>query len=831
LPPIDRFLPAAGAFLGMVLLLTPPTVHAVDLYLELTGSGADLAARHPGLDLHPLLPAATLEKLGLPPWWRGHVEGDEAAWLEVLARDPLVLRVEPVPRFRTCAWQADDPGLPAQWHLGRLGVEEAWVRQRGVPGTVVAIVDTGVDWHHPDLAPNLWVDPGEDLDGDGLWEPEDANGLDDDANGFTDDGAGWDFVDLSESQLWPGEDGFPADNDPDDLNGHGTHCAGNAVAAGFNGLGVASPAPFARLLPVRAGYWASDGQGYVSHGLEGMLYAAAQGARVVSMSFGGPSGGSFWQDAVNALTGQGVVLLAAAGNENSSQRSYPAGFAPVIAVGATDRDDQRASFSNYGSWVDLAAPGVDILSTTRGASWGSMQGTSMATPVAAGVAALLLSTHPSWGADSVLARLQATALPVPGGQLGAGRVDAAAALAGEPWVELSADLERPDTGETVAVPLLVQAGGRALVEPLLEVWSEDEDLSTPPFFQSLDPLAPGAADTVTVGATWLGAGVAEPLLRARLSDQGQVVWDGQLELPCGVTEMLLLDGDSSDNWSVRPWYVEALTGIGRTPDVRRLAAGAVAGLPWERSRELVLFTGSDLDPHLPGGLEDSLRAFRERGGRLLLTGQRLAQGLSPAFLAELGAATTEQAAGSIQVWGVPGTPGVEDLHLLLTGSGGAGNQVSPQVLTAQGAVPTFAWTADGVSRLAGLRTADGSVDLLAFGLEAVNGDPEWSAGLGEVLERLLDGQSALDPGARPADRQLVRCWPNPFNPRLNLRLEGGAPRRVAVFNLAGQRVADLGRLGPGQAVQWSPGPLAAGVYVLRAVDEGPALAERVLWLP
>ncbi len=835
MPPIDCCFRRRLAILagGLALLVSAAPALAGDFYLELEpGSRHELAARHPGLDLRPLLPAALLEKLGLPPWWRGRVDGDGLAWLESLARDPAVKRVEAVPVFHTCAWPADDPGLPAQWHLANIGAAAAWERQRGGPESVVAIVDTGVDWRHPDLAPNLTVNPGEDLDGDGLWEPEDANGLDDDANGYSDDGIGWDFVDLDESLLWPGEDGDPADNDPDDLNGHGTHCAGDAVAAGFNGQGVASPAPLARLLPVRAGYWASDGFGYVSHGLEGMLYAAARGARVVSMSFGGPSGGSFWQDAVNALTGQGVVLLAAAGNENSSQRSYPAAFGPVIAVGATDQDDGRASFSNHGSWVDLAAPGVDILSTTRGGGYGSMQGTSMATPVAAGVAALLLAAHPDWGADSVLARLQATAVPVPGEQLGAGRVDAAAALAAEAWVELAPGGRRLAPGVAQSVELVVRAGGSFLAAPVLELWSEDPRLPMPLSSWTLPGVEPGGVHVVDVDLLWQGDGLAQPRLRGRLRDGAGLAWNGGVDVPCGVTELLLLDGDSSDNWSVRPWYVEALTSGGRLPDARPLGAGPVAYLPWERSRELVLFTGSDLDPVLPAGLEDSLRAFRERGGRALLSGQRLVQALSPGFRAELGIGLSAQAAGSIQVWGAPGPPGVEDLHLLLTGSGGAGNQTQPQVLTAAGATPLFAWTADGSTRLAGLRSPDGLTDVLAFGLEAVNGEPDWSAGLGEVLEILLDGQSALPPpDGRPGATQMLSCWPNPFNPVLSLRVEGGEPRSLAVYDLAGRRVAELGTVRPGETVQWRPGPAAAGIYCIRAEDGGGPLARRVLWLP
>ena len=212
---------------------------------------------------------------------------------------------------------------------------------RGSASTVVAVVDSGVAWDHPDLAPNIWSNPDEVA----------GNGVDDDGNGKVDDVRGWDFVD--------------GDNNPWDYDDHGTHVAGTIAARGNNGVGVTGVAWQASIMPVRA--LDALGTGSNADIADAFTYAAANGARVVNASLGGAGRSQAMSDAIT--NNPNTLFVVAAGNDgtdNDTTPRYPCNYtaANLICVAATDNTDALASFSNYGaSSVDLAAPGVDIDST------------------------------------------------------------------------------------------------------------------------------------------------------------------------------------------------------------------------------------------------------------------------------------------------------------------------------------------------------------------------------------------------------------------------------------------------------------------------------------
>ena len=295
-------------------------------------------------------------------------------------------------------WNQPYPDL---WGLHLTQADSAWDTAIGT-GTVVAVIDTGVDSNHPDIAANMWTNPGE--------IPND--GIDNDNNGFVDDVHGWDFVDNN--------------NTPNDLFGHGTHVAGTVAAVGNNQRGVVGMAWGARVMAVRG--LDAKGVGYTSDLAQAVLYAAQNGADVLNNSWGGFSFNlalgyqSALRDAVDTASSLGVVIVASAGNSSGSvDYVEPAGFPDVIAVGATSYTDTVASFSNHGAALSVAAPGVDILSLqsavspvnsfghTVGSDYLRLSGTSMASPHAAGLAAVLLSAQPSLTPEEVRWHLELNA--------------------------------------------------------------------------------------------------------------------------------------------------------------------------------------------------------------------------------------------------------------------------------------------------------------------------------------------------------------------------------------------------------------------------------------
>jgi hypothetical protein len=274
------------------------------------------------------------------------------------------------------------------WGLNTVKAPEAWAQGHTGQGIVVAVIDTGVDYTHLDLDGNIWVNQGEIA----------GNGIDDDGNGFVDDVRGWDFV--------------ANDNSPMDEQGHGTHVAGT-IAAEKNDFGVTGVAYNAKIMPVRV--LNAGGSGSVSNIAAGIKYAADNGADVINLSLGGAYSSEI-EDAVQYATAKGSVVVMAAGNESASQPSSPANLANQwgIAVGAVDRTNRMANFSNKASIPPLdyvVAPGVNVYSTTPGNTYSSFSGTSMATPHVAGVAALILSANPNLTAAEVESILTQTANP------------------------------------------------------------------------------------------------------------------------------------------------------------------------------------------------------------------------------------------------------------------------------------------------------------------------------------------------------------------------------------------------------------------------------------
>lgn len=313
----------------------------------------------------------------------------------------------------TALGDPNDSGYSQQWALKNTGqtggtpdadidAPEAWDIHTGGSNVIIAVLDTGVDLDHEDLEAKIWTNSDEIP----------SNDIDDDYNGYKDDVNGWDFCNSPDVYNICTS---PQDSVPDDEYGHGSHVSGIAAASGNNGKGIAGVSWGATIMPVKVlDQWGNGTLGSIVSGID---YAVANGADVINMSLGArnsswPCGWSSMEEALNNAVSQGVLVVAAAGNDGQYGVNCPAAYDQIMAVGATTHNDTRAGYSNYGPRLDISAPGGDgsspIYSTIPG-SYGSMYGTSMATPHVAGLAALLWSFAPGLTHEEVRDIIQSSA--------------------------------------------------------------------------------------------------------------------------------------------------------------------------------------------------------------------------------------------------------------------------------------------------------------------------------------------------------------------------------------------------------------------------------------
>lgn len=269
---------------------------------------------------------------------------------------------------------------------------EAWNVTKGSRSVLVGVIDTGLNYSHPDLAANAWTNPNEVA----------GNGIDDDNNGYIDDVRGWDFV--------------SDDNDPADDHGHGTHCSGTIGAVGNNSTGVVGVNWLVSIVGLK--FLDASGSGANSDGTEAIAYATSIGVALTSNSWGGGGYDALMEAAIEEANDAGILFVAAAGNEtnnNDSNPSFPASFENdnLISVAAITRTGALASFSNYGATtVDIGAPGQEILSTSLGTGYATMSGTSMATPHVSGACALLKAYRPTLTHAEIKSMILGNAVPL-----------------------------------------------------------------------------------------------------------------------------------------------------------------------------------------------------------------------------------------------------------------------------------------------------------------------------------------------------------------------------------------------------------------------------------
>jgi len=348
-----------------------------------------------------------------------------------------------------------------QWAIKRVGISEELItaanERADAQSTIVAVIDTGLDWYHPDFGQ------------DSIWHNDDEipdNGIDDDGNGYVDDVIGWNFIDKN--------------NSPWDHDGHGTFVSGVIAATNDNAVGIAGINPHARIMPLKA--LDPFGQGHASMVAEAITYAADNGARVINLSLGGQGLTRIAKLAVEHATASGALVVVAAGNSAADVAEYgPAGIDGVITVSATDQRDRRAGFSNWGEEIDISAPGVDVMSLRarntdllsyirgveyevgagivgEGRAYYRASGTSFAAPIVSGAASLIMSMRPEIGPKDVRRMLLNAAkdIETPGidNYTGYGLLDVEAALAADPEFDVESRIKGVEIIQLNGKPVL-----------------------------------------------------------------------------------------------------------------------------------------------------------------------------------------------------------------------------------------------------------------------------------------------------------------------------------------------------------------------------------------
>lgn len=417
--------------------------------------------------------------------------------------------IDPNDPFYSQCWGENNVGQSGGVADADIDAPEAWSLTTGSASVLVGIIDSGVDYTHPDLAENIWINPGEN-GLDSLGRDKRSNGVDDDGNGYKDDWRGWNFA---------GDN-----NDPKDDNFHGTHVAGTIGAVGNNFIGVAGVCWRVSILPLK--FLDKDGNGFTSDATEAVNYATVMGVRLTSNSWGGGSASQSLQNAITAAGNKSILFIVAAGNDgknNDTTATYPANYTNwnVVSVAATDRLDRLAAFSNYGATnVDLAAPGVAIPSTLPTyvtaamtadkipANYGSLNGTSMATPHVSGACALLWSLYPAISGADVKQLLLSMADPIP-------------AMSGKAVSQGRLNVRRLFTNQPPTVAITSPANNATFTEPAAitinaNAVDADGSVSAVDFFRGAVLL--GTDATSPYSFTWNGAAAGTYLLTARATD-------------------------------------------------------------------------------------------------------------------------------------------------------------------------------------------------------------------------------------------------------------------------------------------------------------------------
>lgn len=708
----------------------------------------------------------------------------------------------------------NDPLLGSQWHITKIQAPAAWNAAHGDTAVLNMVIDQGIDYLHPDLEASFWINRPEDINGNGRFDPSpppsgDLDNIDQDANGYNDDVIGFDFV------------SYDADPMPNPSDDHGTHCHGIVNAVTNNGIGIAGETWNNRSLNMRCG---SGGGIYIYQAVSAIYYGIFKGVFAYSMSFGSSTQSPQLNTAGLDAWNQGAVLFGSAGNEGLENRRYPACNDSVVNTAASTSTDYKASFSNYGPWVDVSAPGQGIYSTVNRAtgSYAFFDGTSMACPSAAGVAVWIKCFNPALNNAQVLRTMYDACDPMPDplytqGKLGAGRVNMANAVLPLYYCDLTLtnwrfndaggnNNGRPDPGEVASLILTYAntAGFRDArnVRAVLTTSARGVQIvKDTARFPDIPAGGSGncSADSFVISVPANAAPQNIRFFVSVLAEPAAVHPDTSLTVRSGEPRTLIVDDDLGLDYE--KYYKAACDSNGILYHVYTVqTSGAPSADTLLRYNVVIWNTGNDTATTLTTAEQTALAAYLDAGRNLLLCGKKIAQDINgSSFLSDyLHAALAVDSMGRQYLVGLESHPIADGDTMVIAGAGGANNGANSNGIRPLGDAVGGAYYRDHPdTTVQAFISYSGSYKLVFFAaaFEAINHSATRYLQRWTLMARIFNFFGEATPGVveeatLPVARERGRLEisPNPFsrNARVRFVAPVNGPAKLRVYTAAGQ---------------------------------------------
>jgi len=747
----------------------------------------------------------------------------------------------------------NDPSYNRQWHFVNLGAPIAWGIAKGSAQVVNCVLDDGLDLFHPDIEANLWINTPEDRNGNGRFDtlpyPDgDIDGIDQDMNGYADDVVGWDFI---------GMDPVPMCEGGDD---HGTHCWGIVNAVTNNGEGVAGTTWNSRSMALRCGQSRTVN---IYAAMAAIYYLVPMNTWAISMSFGSSSPFQPMADACLYAWESGLVLFGSAGNEGARVVRYPGCYDGVENVAASGPNDRKASWSNYGPWVDVTAPGENIYSTVPRAqgSYASMDGTSMSGPLAAGVACWIKCFDASVSNATCIQMLHDACDSMPDtlyslGELGAGRVSMANVVLPLYYCNLKltdwrfndfGGNGRPDPGETVAliVTYANSAGWRNATNVRATLGVLGTDVTVVKGSATFPDIPAGGSGNCSLDSFVIQIGPDAPPERLRffltVSAQPDVAYpDTHFIAQSGSPRVLLVDDDEVQTYE--RFYAGALDSNRILYDTYSVQTSGSPSAETLRHYPVVIwFTGDARSNTLTETDRTNLSAYLNNGGKLILSGQNIAAELngSPFLSDYLHCQFTADSTGKLYLPGIAGDPLTMGDTMVLGGGGGANNARSSDAVLALGEAVACARFKDySDPNAAPMIRYSGSYKLVFFSVafEAIDHSSRylqrWT-----LMRRIFEWFGERLPGAEEIPAATGRrpyalhISPNPFNRQAGVEFTAPVtgPLELRIYALNGRLVKAVKRdvvFGEYVRMKVEAANMANGIYLFQLLTPAGVYAQK-----